>query len=99
MISVRENRIDQAMAFEYRSMHCRSVRLASASCIAVCAVVVRYGKHGVSELYVVFVNALEEAVLSELPDIVLSSCCKDCGDTRSGPACPSFLLIGVIIDQ
>ena len=99
MISVKENRIDQAMAFEYRLMHCRNVRLASASWIAVCAVVVRYGKHGVSESYVVFVNALEKFVLSELPDVVLSLRCRDCGDTRSGTACPSFLLIGVMIDQ
>jgi len=87
------------MAFEYRRRHCRKVRLASVSFIAVCAVVVRYGKHGVSESYVVFVNALEKIVLSELPEMVLSSRCSGSGDTCSGPACPSFLLIGVIIDQ
>lgn len=67
------------------------------SCIADCAVVVRCGRHGVSELQVVFVNALDETVFSELPEIALVSRRKACGDVGSGARCLSFLLIGIMM--
>lgn len=72
MIKAKENETDQKIAFGYRLRHWRRVMFCSASWIAVCVRAVGdLGKHGVAELYVVFVKALDRFVFPELSEAVL----------------------------